>query len=181
MIIITDYTLVYKAELKVFIVVPGPEVQVCPCCGNPLTYRDSRRRIRKREGGKKESLLIRRLYCDNCHRLHNELPDCLVPYKHYDAETISGVLDGIITPDDDDAEDYPCIQTMQRWLAWFMKNLTNIDGFLRRAGYDILNMPKEILSCAGSVLDQIRAGCQNWLEITLRIIYNSGGFLASGW
>ena len=28
--------------------------------------------------------------------------DCLVPYKHYASEVISGVLDGIISPDDKD-------------------------------------------------------------------------------
>ena len=32
------------------------------------------------------------------------LPDCLVPYKHYNEETISGVLDDIVNPDDEDSE-----------------------------------------------------------------------------
>ena len=42
----------------------------------------------------KQRFLIRRLKCSNCGRLHRELPDCLVPYKHYASEVISGVLDG---------------------------------------------------------------------------------------
>ena len=32
-----------------------------------------------------------------------------VPYKHYASEVISGVLDGIVTPEDDDSADYPFI------------------------------------------------------------------------
>ena len=32
------------------------------------------------------------------------LPDILVPYKHYSEETISGVLDEIVGPDDMDSE-----------------------------------------------------------------------------
>ncbi len=124
--------------------------------------------------------MIRRLVCPNCHRLHNELPDCLVPYKHYGTETISGVLDGIVTPDDDDSEDYPCMQTMRRWLDWLVQNLANIEGSLRRAGHAILGLGKEILSSAGSLLDLIRTRYRNWLEVILRIIYNSGGSLAPG-
>ena len=43
------------------------------------------------------------------------LPDMLVPYKHYREETVSGVLDGIVSPDDEDSENYPSEQTMVRW------------------------------------------------------------------
>lgn len=63
-----------------------------------LRYRDSRPRIRKKEGGTKERLMIRRFRCQDCHSYHNELPDCLVPYKHYEAEVIAGVLDEVIRP-----------------------------------------------------------------------------------
>ena len=125
----------------------------------------------------KEHLIIRRLRCQNCHAYHNELPDCLVPHKHYDAETISGVLDGTVTPDDRDAEDYPCLQTMLRWLAWLNLNLASMEGSLRRAGRDIFRLGNEILFSSQSVLNVIRESCPDWLEGTLRIIYNSGGAL----
>ncbi len=135
----------------------------------------------KLEGGEKSVLIIRRLRCPNCRRLHNELPDCVTPYKHYAAETISGVLDGIVTPDDDDAEDYPCEQTMRRWILWLKENHDNIEGSLRRAGHTILGLGERILSSPGSLLEAIRTRYQNWLEIILRVIYNSGGNLVSGW
>ena len=78
--------------------VESSAISYCPVCGEPLSYRDSCIRIMRLEGGRKRRFLIRRLKCSSCGRLHRELPDCLVPYKHYAAEEISGVLDGVVTP-----------------------------------------------------------------------------------
>ena len=177
MVIISDYTLAFNSLLGIFEVVSAAPAPPCPRCGGELSYRDSRMRIRKREGGIKEHLLIRRLRCSCCHSYHNELPDCLVPHKHYDAETISGVLDGIITPDDEDAEDYPCMATMCRWICWFCGNIANMEGSLRRAGHAALRLGNEILSSGHSLLEDMRGSFQDWLERILRIIYNSGGSL----
>ena len=94
-----------------FFVMSSDDTPVCPVCGGTLKYRDSRPRIRKKEGGLKEYLMIRRLRCTECLRHHNELPDCLVPHKHYEAEVISGVLDGIVTSEDADSEDSPSLLT----------------------------------------------------------------------
>lgn len=177
MVIISDYTLAFNSRNGVFVVVNAAPMPPCPRCGGELSYRDSRMRIRQREGGIKEHLLIRRLCCPCCHSYHNELPDCLVPHKHYDAETISGVLDGIVTPDDEDAEDYPCMATMRRWIYWFRGNIANMEGSLRRAGHSVLRLGDEILFSGHSLLEDMRASFQDWLERTLRIIYNSGGTL----
>lgn len=130
MIIISDYTLVLKEDFGVF-VESSENSHICPVCQGTLHYRDSRPRIRKKEGGTKEQLMIRRFRCQNCHAYHNELPDCLVPYKHYEAEVIAGVLDEVILPDDLDSEDYPSFSTMLRWLQWFRENLQRMEGYLR--------------------------------------------------
>ncbi len=37
------------------------EERICPCCGSPLKYRDSRKQVHKIAGGGKEWYLIRRL------------------------------------------------------------------------------------------------------------------------
>ena len=95
-----------------FFVKSSENVPGCPCCGGQLRYRDSRLRIRKHEGGNRDFLSIRRFKCTTCESYHNELPDVLLPYKHYEAEVISGVIDGIVTPHDQDSEDYPSISTM---------------------------------------------------------------------
>ncbi len=177
MVIISDYTLTFNRRRGVFEVWSAAPMPPCPCCGGKLFYRDSRIRIRRREGGVKEYLLIRRLYCSDCHSYHNELPDCLVPHKHYDAETISGVLDEVVSPDDDDAEDYPCPATMRRWIYWFRGNLANIEGALRRAGHTALQLGDGILFAGQSLLDTMRGSFPDWLERVLRIIYNTGGTL----
>ena len=90
------------------------------------------------EGGIRRRFLIRRLKCSSCGRLHRELPDCLVPYKHYASEVISGVLDGIVSPDDEDSADFPCETTMRRWHCWLEANRLRIDGYLKSTGYRLL-------------------------------------------
>lgn len=93
MVIISDYTL--SSISDTLILVESKCESFCPQCGMQLTYRDSRKRIKKEEGGNNRFLIIRRLRCDQCHRLHNELPDCVVPHKHYSTDVISGVLDEV--------------------------------------------------------------------------------------
>lgn len=100
-----------------------------------------------------------------------------MPYKHYEAEVIAGVLDEVIRPEDLDSEDYPSFNTMHRWLQWFRENLQRIEGYLRTAGYQILNLGEELLFTPDLLLNKIRNSYQNWLELILRLIYNSGGFL----
>lgn len=112
----------------------------CPYCGGTLCYRDSRKRICRLEGGKSIRLIIRRLRCEKCHFIHNELPDCVSPHKHYATEVISGVLDGIVSSEDEDSEDYPCQETMRRWTRWFLDNQNDMNGHLRRAGSAILEL-----------------------------------------
>lgn len=69
------------------------------------------------------------------------------------------------------------MQTMRHWLWWLQINLSNIEGYLRSTGYSIFRLGEGILFSKGSLLDAIRKKYQNWLEIILRLIYNSGGFL----
>ncbi len=157
-----------------FLVQSNGSMPPCPLCEGKLSYRDSVRRILRKEGGCKETILIRRLRCQCCNALHRELPDCVLPFKQYEAEVISGVLDQVVTPDDTDSEDYPCIETMRLWLRWFQINLANIEGALRRAGYWLAARFEDLLSSNESLLEAIRSRYSNWLEIMIKIIYNSG-------
>ena len=163
--------------MKMIFFVESSAISYCPVCGEPLSYRDSCVRIMRLEGGMKRRFLIRRLKCSNCGRLHRELPDCLVPYKHYASEVISGVLDGIVTPEDDDSADYPCEMTMRRWHCWLEANRLRIDGYLKSIGYRLLGFSTELLGSRVSLLDKLRSSRPEWLETLLRFLYNSGGFL----
>lgn len=152
----------------------------CPHCDSRLKYRDSCIRYIKAEGGKNIRLLIRRLKCIRCKRLHRELPDSIVPFKHYSAEVISGVLDGVIRAEDLDTEDYPCEKTMDRWQQWFSINAQRIDGYLKSITYRLLGFNEELLLSSVSLLQHMRSSCKHWLERIIRTIYNSGGSLSSG-
>ena len=149
----------------------------CPCCQGRLFYRDSCTRILLLEGRDRYTCVIRRLKCSICGRLHRELPDILVPYKHYAAEVISGVLDGIITPGDADSEDYPCETTMRRWHDWLTANSLRIDGYLKSIGSRLPGFTEELLKSGEPLLLKLRSTCARWLETILRFIYNAGGFL----
>jgi hypothetical protein len=161
----------------VFLVESSETTHICPKCRGTLEYRDSRKRILKHEGGARDLLMIRRFRCRQCCSYHNELPDCLVPYKHYEAEVISGVIDGVVTPYDSDSEDYPSFETMRRWLKWFLQNAANIEGYLRSTGCSIFGLGRDLLFSQVSLLETIRCEHRNWLEIILRLVYNFGGSL----
>lgn len=149
----------------------------CPECKAFLRYRDRKTRIMKSEGGIRQWVKIRRFQCCSCGRYHNELPDCMIPYKHYQTELISGVIDGVVTQDDLDSEDYPCADTMLLWIRWFIHNVERIEGYLRSVSYELSDYNQTVLFSKVSLLDSIRSKTPSWLERIIRIIYNSGGFL----
>ena len=163
-------------KTKIFLV-NSKEECICPCCGSPLKYRDSRRRVHRKAGGDKEWYLIRRLKCSNdkCRRLHNELPDCICPYKHYDAGLIEDVADGVVSEDDLGTEDYPCMGTMKHWRWWLQRNEKNMEGQVR-AAHRFLDLGERFLKTRSSLLEQMKARISpGWLKAAARAIYNSGG------
>lgn len=87
----------------------------CPTCGGETKRYDKVRRIVRSKGGSERWIYIPRFRCIDCNHIHRELPNFIFPYKHYEAGIINGVLDGTITPDTLDFEDYPCEVTMKRW------------------------------------------------------------------
>lgn len=126
---------------------------------------------------KKEHLMIRRMKCTGCSSYHNELPDLVTPYKHYQSEVICGVIDEIITPDAEDSEDYPSMRTMILWLQWFQANLEGIENYLKSYCDNILKSHICFHVSNLSLLESIKNKYQNWFEKILHIIYNSGGSL----
>lgn len=65
----------------------------------------------------KRKIILRRLRCLVCGAVHRELTDDVVPYKRYEREVIAGVIEELLTPYVLGYEDYPCEQTMARWLT----------------------------------------------------------------
>ena len=84
-------------------------------------------RLRKyiNESGHSVPLNVRRLGCKECHKVHHELPDFLVPYKRYGSSSIESVLTDAAystVPADE--------STLYRWKAWFSYLLTYLIGCL---------------------------------------------------
>lgn len=74
--------------------------------------------------------------------------DILTPYKHYETEIISGVIDGVVSPDDEATEDDPCQMTMERWLVWFRINIRRIEGYLRQISTSLhMNLAYALFGC----------------------------------
>lgn len=145
-----------------------------------MKRRDKRRRIHRLSGGKTEWYLINRLKCtgENCGRLHNELPECLSPYKHYDTQLIEDVLDGVVSEEDTECEDYPSEQTMNHWRYWLQQNEKHIDGQLKSTGDRLLDLGIEFARFTDSLLKELKKRISpGWLKLINRFLYNTGG----GW
>lgn len=85
-----------------------------PCCGKSMRVIGTRERKTRENSGETQVYNIRRLGCDQCGRIHHELPDFLVPYKRYKAECIELVLSNPST------HDVPADEsTLFRWFEWF--------------------------------------------------------------
>ena len=150
----------------------------CPCCGSGLKYRDQRLRVHKVAGGKKEWYLVRRMKCtnDKCRKLHTELPDCMCPYKHYDAGLIEDVVDGVVSEEDRETEDYPCEGTMKHWRWWARMNAANMEGQMKSAAQRFLELTDAFLWGRDSLLEGLKERISpGWLKAAMRFIYNTGG------
>lgn len=120
-----------------------------------------------------EYIYIRRLKC-SCGSYHNELPDILVPYKHYGTEIIENVLDDVSTPMDQTTEDYPCLCTMKRWKLWLLLNISQIEGALKAISFCVLDYSETLLKSGTSLLSPLRAFGSGWLSIVHKTLYTCG-------
>ena len=113
MVITSNYRLEKQGG---FYIVITNKASNCPVCQEPLLRRGTRRRVYYMvvvDERKHKILIIRRLHCIKCDSIHHELPDCIVPYKRYSAETIKKVLN-------DQAEDVPDEpNTIRRIRGWW--------------------------------------------------------------
>jgi hypothetical protein len=147
--------------------------QICsPCCGEKLKVIGSRRRGRTDSSGDTQTLIIRRLRCKKCRKIHHELPDILVPYKRYDSESIEAALNGdgdlCVAADD---------STINSWRIWFQSMANYLAGCLLS-----IAIQRGVQSVAGisrlpkSALQRIRhfvGDAPDWLARVVRSVANS--------
>jgi hypothetical protein len=70
--------------------------------------------VRRTPDGARQVLIIRRLRCDACARVHHELPDCLLPCRRYDTARFEAFATEGVT-----AAVAAEPSTFTRWQAWF--------------------------------------------------------------
>lgn len=100
----------------------------------------------------------------------------MVPYKHYGADIIEDVVDGVRTADDLETEDYPCEATMKHWKWWIKKNETNVSGQMKSMLQHLLDLDIGFLKSGDSLLEGLRERISpGWLSVVVRFIYNCGG------
>lgn len=89
----------------------------------------SRRRILYKQDSSCIFLVVRRLRCLGCKKISHELPDIVVPYKHYESDTIASELRGDMLPEIDccPAE----TSTINRWKHWFFCRQIFLEKSLR--------------------------------------------------
>ncbi len=88
------------------------EKAVCTVCQQICIVIGSRRRHLIRKDGNHIILMIRRLYCKHCKKIHHELPDFVIPYKRYETDVIEAILDN-------HTDDVPCeASTIRRLGMW---------------------------------------------------------------
>lgn len=105
--------------------------------------------------------------------MHNELPDVLVPHKHYASEVIEEVLGNKALSLGLAEEDYPCDVTKERWNSWFKSNMAQIEGILRSVLFSISENIK-IFERTDSLLLRIRKEKERWLSYCVKGVYSSG-------
>lgn len=106
MIILYQYRVIEKNGL--FYIV-SQEPRFCPCCHGSVRVRDSKRRQLIFSENEIHVFQLRRLKCQVCGALHLEIPDIIIPHKHYSREVIEKALHD--RPDNCPAEN----STIYRW------------------------------------------------------------------
>lgn len=130
----------------------------------------SRRRVWYRSGGDRIQLVIRRLQCERCGKIHHELPDLLVPYKRYDAASIEGAV--AEPPQSDSAAEE---STLARWRSWFAVWAVYAAGCLQAIALRF-HLPVRPASrpdrCACRTLGRYVGEAAGWLSRVVRPLAN---------
>lgn len=109
MVVISHYRLGHEGEGRVY----SEENSVCPACGGSLRGYGRRKRKAIKIDGAVLVMSIRRLQCQNCRKIHHELPNIVMPYKRHCSETIEKIIVG-------EDEEIGCEEsTIRRVKAWW--------------------------------------------------------------
>lgn len=173
MISVAKYRLIqFKDSINKYYV-KSEENSICPICGNmDLSVIGSRNRVARQSDGKTMYLIIRRLRCSNCHKIHHELPDLLVPYKRY----VSAAIEVII---DDNAAEICCENSsISRIKSWFADISQHMSGCLSAIAVRLgLKIRPGNGSSAYQRIKHMVGETSGWLAKAVRTIVNTNNWV----
>lgn len=164
-----------QVPIRKIFYVRSREIPYCPHCGREMRVAGSRRRRVRRLDSEVVTLIIRRLRCDACRRIHHELPDFIVPYKHYSAEVIEDILRGA---EKTAGSCSPCENsTVRRTVHWFSLLLSYFEAALRSL-IEMNRHSRSLVNELSSLLPlQPKRLPAGWLRHLVRVLVNSGRWL----
>jgi len=168
MIIVPKFELKYNEETGIYTIVPLVPCK-CPLCGGAVYHRDYKARDSKKLDGAVWHFMLRRLLCDDCSKLHTEIPDIIQPHKQYATETIQRVIDGGEGARDCVADD----STIRRWRADFAEALPDIEQKLASVYVQETSDTTPSLSSV-TILAYIRVMQKRWLAFVMCLLINAG-------
>lgn len=139
----------------------------CPCCYGSLSVAGSRARVCIQSTGERIKLIIRRMHCEQCRRIHHELPDILVPYKRYDRSSIEQI---VTEPAPAVAADESTLRRIRNWfyewVAYAVRVLSAIEHRFGMPEGGVSSLLQPSLQSSGRVV-------RGWMAKTVRAITNS--------
>ena len=168
MIIVPEFEIKYNEKTGIYTIISMVACK-CPLCGGALYHRDYKARNSKKLNGAVWHFMLRRLLCDDCAKLHTEIPDIIQPFKHYDSETIQSVIDGGEKAMDCVADE----STINRWKYDFAKAAPDIEQRLASVYVQETDSAVPILSST-TMLAYIRAMQKRWLAFVMVLLINNG-------
>jgi hypothetical protein len=103
--------------------------------------------------------------CETCGKLHTELPDCMQPYKHYEADAIQSEIDG--SKENPSADE----STLRRWKTEFHRSKDQIEGALRALFEKHSGVQYPLLQ-QNSLLMRLREKIPAWLRFVNKALTN---------
>jgi len=172
MIIIAECSLIPDENDSSKYFVKSKEKGICPIClGEALKVIGSKNRRAINSKSEDLIIVIRRLKCACCKKIHHELPDILVPYKRY----LSSCVEAIV---DDKADEISCENSsIYRLRLWFKSMVTHIRGSISSV---IVRMNIKQKLKEQSDLEMIKTYVgekPGWLARVVRIVVNTNNWL----
>lgn len=103
--------------------------------------------------------------CENCGKLHTELPDCMQPHKHYETDAIQAEIDG--SQENPNADE----STLRRWRSEFHKFKDQLEGALRARWSEHSGIHYPLLP-QDSLLRILRKQIPRWLRFVNKTLTN---------